>query len=146
MTHNQKIRREALALLPKFCQPKATLSRQLTTSIYHWDVIGQFAQGQADAQTVWAWAESALVYSEMTRRFVTEGVPVTNEAVAAIDEQLDAVYALIGRFKNNGRTEMTDAELAAARAAAHVMDQLMQPTVTASPGTRSCGRRWKLKK
>lgn len=125
MTHDQKARRESLALIPKFFQPKATLSRQITTSIYHWDVISQLANGEADIETMWKWVEAALFYSEMTRRFVAEGVPVTDEAVAAIAEQLDAVYALMGRFKNTGRIELTDTELSSARAASHVMDQLI---------------------
>lgn len=97
MTHAQA-RRKQLALIPKFWQPKAAPSRQLTTSIYHWDILSKFTSGEADAQTMWAWIEAALVYSEMTRRFIEDGVPVADEAVQAIDEQLEIVAKVIDRF------------------------------------------------
>lgn len=125
MTHAQQARRESLALIPKFWQPKAAPSRQLTTSIYHWDILSKFTSGEADAQAMWDWIEAALVYSEMTRRFVAEGVPVTDEAVTAIDEQLQIVGAVIDRFAATGRVGFSGTELLIARAAGHVMDQLI---------------------
>ena len=125
MTHAQQARRESLALIPKFWQPKAAPSRQLTTSIYHWDILSKFATNEADAQTMWAWVEAALVYSEMTRRFVAEGVPVTDEAIQAIDEQLEIVAQVIDRFAVTGRVGFSGTELLIARAAGHIMDQLI---------------------
>jgi hypothetical protein len=125
MTHHQQARRESLALIPKFWQPKAAPSRQLTTSIYHWDILSKFTSGEANAQTMWDWIEAALVYSEMTRRFIAEGLPVTDEAISAIDEQLEIVAQVIDRFAATGRVGFSGTELLIARAAGHVMDQLI---------------------
>jgi hypothetical protein len=126
MTPAQHQRRsESRALLPKFFQPKSTASRMLTTTIYHWDILSKFATDEADAQTMWAWVEAALVYSEMTRLLIKDGVPVSDEAIQAIDEQLEIVAQVIDRFAATGRVGFSGTELLIARAAGHVMDQLI---------------------
>lgn len=125
LTTAQQMRRESRALIPKFWQPKAAPSRQLTTSIYHWDVISQFTSGEATEATLWAWIEAALVYSEMTRRFIADGVPVTDEAISAIAEQLEMVAPVMAKFKATSRVEFTGSQLLIARQAGYVMDQLI---------------------
>jgi hypothetical protein len=126
MTPAQHQRRsESLSLLPKFFQPKSTASRMLTTTIYHWDILSKFATNEADAQTMWAWIEAALVYSEMTRLLIKDGLPVSDEAVQAINEQLGIVAQVIDRFAATGRVELTTSQYEIARQAGYVMDQLI---------------------
>jgi hypothetical protein len=126
MTPAQHQRRsESLSLLPKFFQPKSTASRMLTTTIYHWDILSKFATDEADAQTMWAWVEAALVYSEMTRLLIKDGLPVSDEAVQAINEQLGIVAQVIDRFAATGRVELTTSQYEIARQAGYVMDQLI---------------------
>jgi hypothetical protein len=118
-------RSESRALLPKHCQPKATKSHQLTTSIYHYEVLNKFTGDEADKQDLWDWVQIALVYSEMTRRLIVDGVKVTDEAVEAMDKQLLQVVQMIERFKQTGRISMLNGELENSRSALHVMDQLI---------------------
>jgi hypothetical protein len=97
----------------------------LTTTIYHWDILSKFATDEADAQTMWAWVEAALVYSEMTRLLIKDGMPVSDEAVQAIDAQLEIVAQVVDKFVATGRVELTTSQYVIARQAGYVMDQLI---------------------
>lgn len=120
-----RAKRATYPMLPKFWQPKVGASNQLTTQIYQWDIITRFTNGSADIETMWSWVEAGLVYSEMARLLKVDGLEVSDEAVQAIKDQLDIFAPVIKRFTNTGRVAFTGPELNIARAAAHVMDQLI---------------------
>ena len=74
---------------------------------------------------MWDWVECGLTYSEMMRLMIHDGIEFTLEAQAAIAEQLACWPAVVQRFRATGRVGFTGTELNIARAAAHVMDELI---------------------
>ena len=111
-------------LTPKFWQPKVLPAAQLTSKIYHHGHVATIMRGKAE--TPWAWVESGLVYSEMMRLLEKEGVAFTVEAKLAIYMQKQMQGAVIERYLREGKVEFNSPELAIARAAALVMDQLIE--------------------
>lgn len=119
-------KRQVYPLIPKFWQPKVDPVKQLTAKVIHWDLIDRFTAGTADEEILWDWIEAGLTYSEMTRLLIADGVAITDEAVAAIRDHLEAFPVVAKRFQDTGRAVFTGTELNIARAAAHVMDQLIE--------------------
>ncbi|MCY1167803.1 hypothetical protein D9M73_77760 [compost metagenome] len=121
-----KAQRTHYPLIPKFWQPKVPPDRQLVAKVCHWDNITAFVNGTADVEIMWDWIESGLTYSEMARLLIADGKELTDEAVAAIKEQLEIYGSVTKRYQATGRVAFTGTELNVARAAAHVMDQLIE--------------------
>lgn len=120
-----RAKRKTYPLIPRFWQPKVAPALQLTCRVIHWDNIESFTQGTADEALMWDWVECGLTYGEMMRLFIQDGIEFTPEAQAAIAEQLECWPAVVQRFRATGRVGFTGTELNIARAAAHVMDELI---------------------
>lgn len=112
--------------LPKFWRPKLTVQAQLDAKVIHWDLIDRFTRGTATAEDLWDWVETGLTYSEIMRLLIEDGTEFTEEAAMAIAEHLDSHASVIQRYVATGRVGFNYSEMLAARAAAHVMDQLIE--------------------
>lgn len=121
-----RAKREDLSLIPKFWQPKVPPDRQILAQVVHWDNLASFVNGTADVSIMWDWVEAGLTYSEMARLLIADGVQITDEAMTAIAEQLGAYESVIKRYRETGKVRFSGPELNIARAAAHVMDQLIE--------------------
>lgn len=117
--------RKTYPMLPKFWQPKVAPSVTTVVQIYHWDYIDKFARGTADATLMWEWIEAGLTYSEMMRLLMADGIEFTEAAKSAIVNQLGIQPNVRARFIQTGRVGFSGSELAIARVAASVMDQLI---------------------
>lgn len=112
--------------LPKFWRPKLTSRVQLDAKLIHWDLIDRFTKGAATADDLWDWIETGLTYSEIMRLLIEDGTEFTEESALAIASLLDSHASVIQRYVKTGRIGFDYAELLAARAAAEVMDQLIE--------------------
>ncbi|WP_137920432.1 hypothetical protein [Hydrogenophaga sp. 2FB] len=112
--------------LPKFWQPTITADQVATCQLAHWDLIDRFTGGRATQGDLLDWIETGLTYSELMRLLEADGTPFTEEAKAAIAEQLECYEAVLQRFHTSGRVGFNGAQLLTARAAAEVMDQLIE--------------------
>lgn len=112
--------------LPKFWRPKLTPQVQLDAKVIHWDLIDRFTKGAATADDLWDWIETGLTYSEIMRLLIEDGTEFTEESALAIASLLDNHASVIQRYMKTGRIGFDYAELLAARAAAEVMDQLIE--------------------
>lgn len=113
-------------MLPKFWQPKLTKDQVLVCTIAHRDLIDRFTSGKAVASDLWDWVSTGLTYAEMMRLLEADGEQFTQEAKAAIAEHLETFTGVIERFRATGRVGFNSEQLLAARAAAEVMDQLIE--------------------
>jgi hypothetical protein len=112
-------------MLPKFWQPKLTPEQATTCTLAHWDLITRFTSGQATSDDLWDWIETGLTYSEMMRLLEADGTQFTEEAKAAIVEQLESYPGVIKRYRTTGRVAFNGPQILIARAAAEVMDSLI---------------------
>lgn len=112
--------------LPKWWQAKLKPETQTTLRILHWDLLTSIANGSATEQTMWEWIGCALTFDRMAQLLAADGVPLTPEARAVLAEQLQIVPTLRSRHQATGRVVFTGPELLAARAAAHVVDDLLE--------------------
>ena len=112
--------------LPKFFRPKLTQSQQTDAKLIHWDLIDRFTSGAATADDLWDWMETGLTYSQMMMLLAADGVEFTGEAQQALADQLLSYSSVVNRFIRTGRAGFAASELLAARAAAHVMDELIE--------------------
>jgi hypothetical protein len=113
-------------MIPKFWQPKMTQEQATTCKLAHWDLIDRFTSGRAVFSDLLDWISTGFTYAEMMRLLESDGTQFTDEAKAAITEQLDSYEGVIERFKRTGRVGFNAEQLLAARAAAEVMDQLIE--------------------
>jgi hypothetical protein len=111
--------------LPKFWRPKLEQSAQFQAKLTHWDLISRFTDGTANPEDLWDWMETGFTYSQIMRLLIEDGSEFTDEAMQAMAEQLDSYPAVIARFRTTGRVGFNGAQLNIARAAAHVMDGLI---------------------
>lgn len=112
--------------LPKFWRPKLTGDQKLDCKLIHWDLIARFASLTAGRDDLWDWMETGFTYGQLARLLVRDGVPITPEAMAAIDAQ-HAIYETVAlRFARTDRAAFTTPELMVARAAAAVFDDLVE--------------------
>ena len=112
-------------LIPKFWQPKVKPSLATTCSVMHWDNLTQIVAGTATEALLWDWVECCLTYSEMMRLYQKDGTDMDPAAVAAIEAQRAAYPAIVTRYFATGRVGFSGPELAIAREAAPVMDELI---------------------
>lgn len=111
--------------LPKFWQPKLATAQCLDSKIIHWDLITRFTDGSATTGDLWDWIETGYTYSQIMLLQQQDGTQFTPEAVGAISDQLDIYASVIARYRTTGRVAFNGPELCTARAAAHVMDSLI---------------------
>ncbi|RYF81151.1 MAG: hypothetical protein EOO29_11465 [Comamonadaceae bacterium] len=112
--------------MPKFWRPKLDESQRRDAGIIHWDLVTRFCDGTATADDLWDWIETSFTYSQMMRMLAEDGTDFTPEAMNAIAEQLDTYGAVIERFRHTGRVGFDAEQLRIARAAANVMDALLE--------------------
>jgi hypothetical protein len=112
--------------LPKFWRPKLEKEAQFQAKINHWDLVSRFTDGTANPEDLWDWMETGFTYSQMMRMLAEDGTYFTEEAMAAINDQLLSYAGVIARFKKTGRVGFNSQELLTARAAASVMDGLIE--------------------
>lgn len=112
--------------LPKFWRPKLSTSQRLDAGIIHWDLVDRFCDGTATHVELWDWIETGFTYSHMLTLLAADGAEFTPEAVGALAEQLDTYGAVIDRFRRTGRVGFDAEQLRIARAAANVMDALLE--------------------
>lgn len=118
-------KRQYQGQLPKFWQPKITASQQLDAKVIHWDLVTRFTSGTATRDDMWDWMETGFTYSQIMTLLAADGTEFTPEAIGAIDDQLQSYGSVIARWKATGRVGFNGQELNIARAAAHVMDSLI---------------------
>jgi hypothetical protein len=111
--------------LPKFWQPKLPASAALTCKVIHWDLIDRFTSGTATRDDLWDWIETGFTYSQIMRLLAEDGTEFTPESMQVITEQLNSYPAVIARWQTTGRVGFNGEQLNIARAAAHVMDGLI---------------------
>jgi len=112
--------------IPKFWRPKIDASQQLDCKLIHWDLIDRFTSGAATQDDLWDWIETGFTYSQLMRLLHEDGTEFTPEAMTAIAEQLDCYAGIVNRFHATGRAAFNGTELNIARAAAHIMDALIE--------------------
>lgn len=118
-------KRQHLTQLPKFWQPKLDAGQRLDAKLIHWDLIDRFTKGTATHLDLWDWIETGFTYNQIMRLLHEDGTEFTHEALQALAEQLDSYPAVIARYCITGRVGFNGAQLNIARAAAHVMDGLI---------------------
>lgn len=124
-SHQKRTRVQDLQL-PKFWRPKLESANQVQAKVTHWDLISRFTDGTANAEDLWDWMETGFTYSQMMRLLhEEEHIPFTEEALNAITEQLLTYAGVAARFNRTGRVGFSAPELLTARAAASVMDGLI---------------------
>jgi hypothetical protein len=124
-SHQKRNRIQDLGL-PKFWRPKLEKEAQFQAKVTHWDLISRFTDGTANPEDLWDWMETGFTYSQMMRLLYEDGVPFTDEAMNAIADQLLTYEGVALRFKRTGRVGFSAPELLTARAAASVMDGLIE--------------------
>lgn len=112
--------------LPKFWRPKLEPDAQFQAKLTHWDLVYRFTDGTATPEVLWDWMETGFTYSQMMRLLAEDGTPFTDEALTAISEQLLIYESVAARFTRTGRVGFSGQELQIARAAAFVMDGLIE--------------------
>ncbi|MDH6185516.1 hypothetical protein [Polaromonas sp. CG_23.6] len=118
--------RLAWQALPKFWRPKLAPSRQILCQVIHWDLITAFTNGTATAETLWDWIETGFTYTQMMRLLIADGLDFTDDAIHAMNQQIECYEGVIARLRTTGRAGFNAQELAIARAAASVMDSLIE--------------------
>lgn len=113
-------------MIPKFWLRPLTSDQMTRCKLAHWTTIDQFTSGRATETELWDLVYNGFMYAELMRLLKADGTPITEEAVAAITEHLETFTSVIERFKRIGRVGFSAPELLAARAAAEVMDQLIE--------------------
>lgn len=112
--------------LPKFWRPKVTPAVQLSSQLAHWNLITAFVDGTADATTLQEWIDTGFTYSQMMHLLHADGTEFTVEAERALVDQLEIYDAVATRHRTTGRVAFSGPELVVARAAAQVMDTLIE--------------------
>lgn len=112
--------------LPKFWLPAASESRRITGKVACLDLIDRFTSGTATPDDMWDWIETGFMAAHMVHLLSTqEAVAFTEEAMAAVAEQMSTFPNVTGRHRRTGRVGFNSAELLAARAAAEVTTGLL---------------------
>ena len=113
--------------MPKWWRPKLDADQVMDCKVLHWDLLDRMTKGGATGQDLLDWIATGFTYSELMRLLdESKVVEFTPEARAAIAEQLDSYPGVMERFRTTGRVGFNSAQLLAARAAAEVMDQLIE--------------------
>ncbi len=112
--------------IPKFWLRPLTSDQMTRCKLAHWTTIDQFTSGRATETELWDLVYNGFMYAELMRLLKADGTPFTEEAVDAIREHVETFGGMIERFKATGRVGFNSTQLLAARAAAEVMDQLIE--------------------
>lgn len=114
------------ANLPKWFRQKLTPEQETACKIAHWDLITRFTSGRATEHDIWDMVHTGLTYIELMRLLESDGTEFTEEAKAAIAEHLETFPGVIERYRRTGRVGFDGPQLLAARAAAELMEQLIE--------------------
>ena len=114
------------ATLPKFWRPALSAEVKLNAKLTHWDLLNRISSGAATFDDLRDWIETGLTYSQMMRMLVEDGTEFTTEALDAIAAQIGIYESVIARYGRTGRVGFSGPELLTARAAACVMDSLIE--------------------
>jgi len=124
-TQDPRIVRPQANPLPKFWRPAMPASVKLDAKLTHWDLVNRISAGGATTEDLWDWIETGFTYSKMMQLLAEDGSEFTPEAEAAIAEQIASYEGVIARYRKTGRVGFSGPELLVARAAACVMDGLI---------------------
>lgn len=113
-------------VLPKWFRPRADADQQLRCKVIHWDLIDRFTKGQANKQDMLDWIANAFTYSRMMLLLAEDGLEFSQEAFLVLAEQIEAIPAVMDRYRATGRVGFNGTELQIARAAAHTQDSLIE--------------------
>lgn len=111
---------------PKWFRPRLTSEQQTTCKVIHWDLITRITGPAATKDDMLEWIANALTYSQMMALLIEDGREFTTEACELVAEQLEIVPKLVDRYRATGRVGFTGTELQVARAAAYVMDDVIE--------------------
>ena len=115
----------APAQLPKFWRPKLAPATKLDAKLAHHDLVQRLETGTATVADLWDWIETGFTYSQMMRMLHEDGERFTDEAIKAVDDQLNTYPAVCQRLKKTKRVGLSGPELQIARQAAQVFDGLI---------------------
>lgn len=115
----------APAQLPKFWRPKLAPATKLDAKLAHHDLVHRLETGTASVADGWDWMETGFTYSQMMRMLHEDGERFTDEAIKAVDDQLNTYPAVCQRLKQTRRVGLSGPELQIARQAALVFDSLI---------------------
>ena len=110
---------------PKFWRPKMPSEQSITAKIVHWDLLDRITKGTSDYADMWSWMETGYTNTKLMQLLHADGVEFSEEATQALVDQLEIYVSVSERFKKTGKVGFSGPELLTARAAAHVMDGLM---------------------
>ena len=127
--------------IPKFWRPKLEPENQILCKVIHWDLITAFTSGTATTKLLWDWIETGFTYTQMMRLLIADGTDFTDDAIRAMNDQIDSYDGVIARHRSTGRAGFNAQELAIARAAAIVMDSLVEMD---RHGIADAAARWSL--
>lgn len=111
--------------LPRFFRPKLKPADQLRAGIIHWDLVTRLVDGSANGDILWDWIETGLTYCQMMQLLTADGIAFENAAIEALNAQIESYEGVIARYRATRRAGFSGTELATARAAALVMDELL---------------------
>ena len=127
MTASHRYPAPARAIRPsKFWAPKLPAKAIDEARNEHWNLIAKFTSGTATKADVWTWMLTGFIYSQMMTLLAADGEQFTQEAVHFITEQLLTYDSVGERLQRTGRAGFSGDELMTARAAACVMDSLVE--------------------
>lgn len=125
-TVHRRAARAKREVMPKWFRPKLDADQIVSCKVAHWDLIGRITSGIATEHDMWDMVHTALTYSELMRLLEADGTLFTDEAKAAITEHLETMPAVVDRYRKTGRVGFSGEQLLAARAAAEIMEQLIE--------------------
>jgi len=109
-------RRQITAVAPKGLRPKLDRQTMLRIALCHIENLDAIATGQAGADLLWDWAESALTWSRAAE-LAGVGVP-------EMTQQLELAAHVIERYGRTGRVGFSGTEYQLAKTGLEVMDSL----------------------
>lgn len=125
-TAHRKSSHAKRSLIPKFFLPKLSEAQVTSCKVAHWDLLGRITSGRATEHDIWDMVHTGLTYIELMRLLESDGTEFTEEAKAAIAEHLETFPGVIERYRRTGRVGFDGPQLLAARAAAELMEQLIE--------------------
>ena len=121
----QQRRPPAYQNLPKFWRSKISEATKLNARLIHWDLVTRFTSATATISDLWDWIETGFTYAHMMQLLIDDGLEFEDDAIRAINAQITAYDSVIERLRRTGKAGFSGNELATARAAATVMDSLL---------------------
>lgn len=125
MKHIPNKPRRVPDVVPKFWRAKLAPTTKLSAKVAHHDLVQRLETGTATVADLWDWIETGFTYSQMMRMLHEDGERFTDEAIKAVDDQLNTYPAVCQRLKKTKRVGLSGPELQIARQAAQVFDGLI---------------------